>query len=122
MEFHTKLNVIVTAYAPLGSNAWPLRDDQYKKLNLLEEKTVTDLAEKYGKSPAQITLNWHLHRGHLVIPKTLTLKRLGENFNVFDFKLTEDEYNQINELDIKARFYNPISYYEYGWRYCPYFE
>eukprot|EP00347_Sterkiella_histriomuscorum_P006562 403352300 len=122
VEFHKKLNVTVTAYAPLGSNSWPFRSDELKKLNVLEEKPVADLSVKYGKSPAQIVLNWHLHRGHIVIPKTLTLGRLSENFNVYDFKLTDEEYESITKLDIKARFYNPIAYYEYGWRNCPYFE
>ena len=91
-------------------------------MNVLEEKPVVELAAKYEKSPAQIILNWHLNRGHIIIPKTLTLARLGENFNVYNFKMTEEEYEQITKLDIKARFYNPIAYYEYGWRYCPYFE
>jgi len=63
-----------------------------------------------------------LHRGHIVIPKTVTIKRLSENFNVFDFKMTEEEYEKVSGLDQHARFYNPIAYKEFGWNYCPYFE
>ena len=122
MEFHKKLGVTATAYAPLGSNSWPFKEEQYKRLNILEEKPVVELAAKYEKSPAQIVLNWHLHRGHIIIPKTVTLGRLSENFNVYNFKMTEEEYEQINKLDIKARFYNPIAYYEFNWRNTPYFE
>lgn len=113
----------VTAYAPLGANAWPLREENLKQLNLLTEKSVVELAAKYSKSPAQIVLNWHVHcRGHIIIPKTLTIGRLSENLNVYDFKLTEEEYAQITALNQNARFYNPLFYYEYGWRNCPYFE
>ena len=64
VAFHKKLGVIVQAYAPLGSSAWTLRAEELKKLNLLEEPTIVALAAKYGKSAGQITLNWHLWRGH----------------------------------------------------------
>lgn len=80
------------------------------------------MSAKYGKSPAQIVLNWHLSRKHIIIPKTLNVGRLAENLNVYDFKLTEEECNSITGLDRKARFYNPISYYEFGWRHTPYFD
>ena len=51
------------------------------------------LAEKYGKSPAQIVLNWHVqHRGHVVIPKTTKVERLSENLLSYNFKLSEEEY------------------------------
>jgi diketogulonate reductase-like aldo/keto reductase len=67
-------------------------------------------------------LNWHLERGHIIIPKTLTLARLGENFNVYQFKLTPEEYETVTALDRKARFFNPVAYKEFGWNFCPYFE
>jgi diketogulonate reductase-like aldo/keto reductase len=123
VDFHKKLGVTLTAYAPLGANAWSLRDEKLKTLNVLSEPVVTELAAKHGKTPAQIVLNWHIHnRDHIVIPKTLTLSRLGENLNVYDFKLTDEEYEQISALDKKARFFDPSSMKEYGWNYCPYFE
>lgn len=123
VAFHKKLGVTVTAYAPLGANAWSLKDDKYKNLNLLEEPVVKELSTKYGKTPAQIILNWHTKcRGHIVIPKTINVGRLGENFNVFDFDMSEEDYEKVNALDQKARFFNPIAYKEYGWNYCPYFE
>ena len=67
-------------------------------------------------------LNWHIkHKGHLVIPKTSNLKRLRENLFVYDFELDEKDYLKIDELDKKARFYDPL-YFGYGiWRNYPYF-
>jgi 2,5-diketo-D-gluconate reductase A len=57
-----------------------LRSDDLKKLSLFEEPVITSLATKYGKKTGQIILNWHLHRGHIIIPKTTKVERLGENF------------------------------------------
>lgn len=47
---------------------------------------------------------------------------MSENFNVFDFMQTDEDYEKITALDLKARFYNPLAYKEFGWNYCPYFE
>lgn len=122
MEYHKRLNVTVTAYGPLQVSPWPTNDGRYSHLKLLEEKLIKDLSEKYGKTPAQIVLNWHLHRGHVLIPKTANPQRLGENFNIFDFTLTEEEYLQITGLNANARFYDPIYFYDFGWRNTPYFH
>ena len=78
------------AYSPLGSNASYMRSKEHK--NLLKEKCILELAEKYEKTSAQILLNWSLYRGHIVIPKTSNLKRLGENLNVYDFRMENEEY------------------------------
>lgn len=122
VAFHKKLNVVVQAYAPLGSSAWTLKADELKALNLLEEPVLKALAAKYGKSVGQIVLNWHLWRGHQIIPKTTKVARLAENINVWDFKLTEEEYESISGLNKDARFFNPKCFKEYGWNFLPYFD
>jgi len=99
IEFHKKFNISVTAYAPIGASGWSLRKDEYKNLALLDEPVLVELAKKYNKTPAQIVLNWHLHIGMIIIPKTSKPERLSENINVFDFKLTEEEYTHISGLD-----------------------
>lgn len=72
-----KLGIQVTAYAPLGASGFGRKDPAYMDISLLKNKTITDLAEKHGKSVGQILLNWHVkHRGHIVIPKTSKLERL----------------------------------------------
>lgn len=122
VAFHNKLGVKVQAYAPLGSNHWSLRSDDLKPLNLFEDKTILDLAAKYGKKAGQIILNWHLSRGHIIIPKTTKVERLAENHQVYDFTMTDEEYQSITKLGRGARFYNPKYYKEYGWNYAPYFD
>jgi diketogulonate reductase-like aldo/keto reductase len=68
------------AYAPLGASAsWGIREEKLKDINLLGDPVITSIAEKQGKKPAQIILNWHLKRGHLIIPKTSKVERLAEN-------------------------------------------
>ena len=122
IAFHEKLGCKIEAYAPLGANQWPGRAENQKKLNLFEEPVIVQLAEKYGKKPSQIILNWHLHRGHVIIPKTTKVERLQENFLVFDFQMTEDEYKQITNLDTGVRFFDPKSLEAYEWNYTPYFQ
>lgn len=80
------------------------------------------MAKKYEKSPAQIILNWHLSRGIIIIPKTTKTSRLAENFNVFDFKLTDEEYKQINDLDKEARLFDQKYMKPFGWNNLPVFD
>lgn len=122
VAFHKKLGVICQAYAPLGSSAWGLRAEELKGLNLLEEPVLIALAAKHGKTVGQIILNWHLWRGHQIIPKTTKVARLAENFNVFDFTLSEEEYESISALNRNARFFNPKAFAAYGWNHMPYFD
>jgi len=84
---------------------------------------IIDLASKYGKTAGQIILNWHLHRGHILIPKTSKIGRLRENIVVFDFNLSEDEYSAITKLDKRARFYDPLLCKGLkAWNYWPYWH
>ena len=65
----------------------------------LEDPVVAALAEKYGKTPAQVILRWHLDRGDIVFPKSVRRERLAENFDVFDFALGADEVATLTALD-----------------------
>jgi 2,5-diketo-D-gluconate reductase A len=66
---------------------------------VLDEETITAVAERLGKTPAQVVLRWHLQRGHIVFPKSTTPERIKENFELFDFELSGDDVEQINALD-----------------------
>ncbi len=66
---------------------------------VLNNETVQSLAEKHGKTPAQVIIRWHLQNGSVVIPKSVTPSRIEENFDVFDFELTNEDMEQINALD-----------------------
>jgi len=122
VAFFEKLGIKLIAYAPLSASAWSLRDEKLKDINLLEEPVIKSIAEKHGKKPAQVILNWHLKRGHVIIPKTTKVERLAENFQVYDFTLSDDEYKQITALDRNARLYNPKYMNGFGWNCIPFFD
>lgn len=70
---------------------------------VFDQPVIRELAQKYGKTPAQIVIRWHLDCGLIVIPKSVTPARIRENFEVFDFKLHKDELTAISKLDSGKR-------------------
>lgn len=91
LEWHNKYSVQPEAWAPFGEG----RGDMF---NLPELKAI---GEKYGKTVAQVILRWHIQRGVVVIPKSTHIERMKENFNVFDFELTNEDIEAISALDKK---------------------
>lgn len=70
---------------------------------VFDQNVIRTLAEKYGKSPAQIVIRWHLDSGLVVIPKSVTPARIKENFAVLDFRLQPNELDSIATLDNDKR-------------------
>lgn len=70
---------------------------------VFDNPVIHRLAKKYGKSPAQIVIRWHLDSGLVVIPKSITPSRIQENFAVFDFRLEKEELSEIATLDCGKR-------------------
>lgn len=66
---------------------------------VLDDDTITQIAEKVGKSTAQVVLRWHLQRGDIIFPKSVTPERMKDNFDLFDFELDSDDMEQITALD-----------------------
>jgi len=66
---------------------------------VLDDPVIVRIAERYGKSPAQVTLRWHLQRGDIVFPKSVTRSRVEENLALFDFELDTDAMRDITLLD-----------------------
>lgn len=83
-------NIALQAWFPLGGRG----ND-----SIMSESLVQELAEKHGKSPAQVLLRWHIQQGHIVIPGSKTPSHIAQNIDLFDFALTNEEMAQINGLD-----------------------
>lgn len=82
-------DIQVEAWAPFAEG----------KHQIFTNKVIAEVANKYGKSNGQVILRWLLQRGIVVIPKSVHKNRMAENINVFDFELTSDEMNALNNLD-----------------------
>lgn len=91
----------ITSYSPLGSPARPWVTDADPVL--LDDPVFADLATKHNKSRAQIALRWQIQRGHVVIPKSTNPTRIAENFNIFDFTLSEEDMQVLAKLDRNLR-------------------
>ena len=72
---------------------------------LINENIFTELGKKYNKSNVQIILRWHIQEGNIVFPKTTNSEHMKDNFNIFDFELTNDEMNRIKSLDKNQRYF-----------------
>jgi 2,5-diketo-D-gluconate reductase A len=70
---------------------------------VLDDPAIVRVAERHGKTPAQVTLRWHVQRGDIVFPKSVTRSRIEENFDVFDFELSEDDIREITTLNRDER-------------------
>ena len=66
---------------------------------VLDDPVITRIAEATGKSPAQVVLRWHIQRGDIVLPKSVTPQRIKDNFALFDFELGQDDVDAITTLD-----------------------
>jgi 2,5-diketo-D-gluconate reductase A len=90
-ELHSRLGIATEAWSPLGQGA------------LLENPTITALADAHGKTPAQILIRWHVQLGNIVIPKSVNPERIASNFDVFDFGLSEQDMASISSLEDGTR-------------------
>ena len=80
-------DVAVEAWAPIARG------------KVAEDATITGIADRLGRTPAQVALRWHIQRGDIVFPKTVTPERMRENFDIFDFELSDDDMSTITALD-----------------------
>ncbi|KAI6684231.1 hypothetical protein NL676_030144 [Syzygium grande] len=92
-EFCKSRAVHLSGYAPLGSpGKGSLKSD------ILKNPVITTIAEKLGKTPAQVALRWALQLGHSVLPKSTNEARIKENFNVFDWSIPDDLFCKFSEI------------------------
>lgn len=90
-EYMDKYNVQIEAWAPFGEG----------RGGMFNDPVIKAIGDKYNKSVAQVILRWHIQRGVVVIPKSVRYERMVENYNVFDFKLTDEDMESIAKLDKK---------------------
>lgn len=93
--FLARENMVIQAWYPLGHG------DKV----LIQEPVFSKLAEKYGKSNAQIILRWHIQAGNVVIPGSKNPDHIRSNFNLFDFSLSDSEMAEIAALNKNKRYY-----------------
>jgi 2,5-diketo-D-gluconate reductase A len=67
--------------------------------DVLDDPEIGAVAEKLGRTPAQVVLRWHIQHGYIVFPKSVTTERIRENFELFDFELDADDMSRIDSLD-----------------------
>ena len=88
-QWMDKYGIQMEAWAPFGEG----------RGGLFENPVLTQIGAKYGKTPAQVMLRWHLQRGVVVIPKSTHIERMRENLDVFDFLLTPEDMAAVAALD-----------------------
>ena len=95
-KFLERAGMVIQAWYPLG----------HGDKALLEEPLFAELAKKYGKTNAQVILRWHIQAGNIVIPGSKNPAHIKDNFDLFDFSLTEGEMAKITALDKDTRYYH----------------
>ena len=88
---HERLGIVTEAWSPLGQGLE------------LEDRVIVEIAQAHGKTAAQTIIRWHLQIGNVVIPKSVTPARIAENFDVFDFELSDEQLDAIAALDAGTR-------------------
>jgi diketogulonate reductase-like aldo/keto reductase len=86
--YHDKHGIATESWAPIGQGA-----------GLLDDPHIQQIAESYGKTPAQLVLRWHLELGCIVIPKSVNPSRIAENIDVFDFELADDDRDALSAYE-----------------------
>ncbi|XP_029414733.1 3-oxo-5-beta-steroid 4-dehydrogenase [Nannospalax galili] len=102
-KFCQQHDIVIVAYSPLGT----CRNPSWVNISsppLLKDEILNSLGRKYNKTAAQVALRFNIQRGIVVIPKSFHPERLKENFQIFDFSLTEEEMKSVEALNKNTRF------------------
>jgi 2,5-diketo-D-gluconate reductase A len=91
-RYHADHGIATEAWSPIGQGG-----------DLLQDPTLTALASKYGKTPAQVVLRWHVQLGNIVFPKSMRPERMRENIDVYDFELAADDMQAVSGLNTSSR-------------------
>jgi len=102
-EAHVRLGIATQAWSPLGGVYVYRPADVDAPKSALADPLITGIAERLGRTPAQVVLRWHIDSGRSAIPKSVRPRRIAENLDVFDFALAPDEITAIDALDTGVR-------------------
>lgn len=105
IAYHEEKGILTQAWSPLG------RDN-----GVMEEPALKQLSSKYDKTVAQVILRWHIQNGVMPIPKATSSKRQLENFDIFDFHITDEDLQAIDQLtraDGRRKNQDPAVYEEF---------
>jgi 2,5-diketo-D-gluconate reductase A len=89
--FCAEHGIAVEAWSPIGQGLE------------LDDPTIVSIAQRAGKTPAQVILRWHIQRGDIIFPKSVTPSRVKENFDIFDFELADGDVAEISALNKDQR-------------------
>ncbi|CAB4873074.1 MAG: aldo/keto reductase [Actinobacteria bacterium] len=90
-DLHAELGILTEAWSPMASGA------------LIDDPLIGSIADKHGRTPAQVMIRWHLQIGNIVLPKSITPSRIKENIAVFDFSLDDADLAAIATLESGRR-------------------
>lgn len=96
LDYAIENDILITAYSPIARG------------KVEEDDVIREIAVNHGKTPVQVALRWLIEQENVVaVPKASSREHLEENFEVYDFQLTDEEFDQIDQLEKKTRLVNP---------------
>lgn len=124
VDYCEENHIVLESWSPLSAAGQSRKDpkcidpskteEDCENKNPMEDPLIKKIAQKHGKTPAQIILNWHVQKGFVVVPKSSNPKRILQNMEIFDFELTEEEMKAIDELTKRQiRIGDDSRYYEF---------
>lgn len=92
-EYANATGIAIESWSPIGGS----------KGSLLDDERLAEIGQSHGKTVAQVIIRWHIQSGLIVIPKSVHTERIKENFDVFDFELSNSDMEEINAMDAGMR-------------------
>jgi 2,5-diketo-D-gluconate reductase A len=100
LKVNAERGIVSQAWSPIGGIT-SYRERHHG--STFEDAVIMEIAQAHGKTPAQVMLRWHLQQGRQAIPKSVTPSRIAENFDIFDFELSQEQLAAIDALDTGVR-------------------